>query len=193
MNFSGGKTDNILLFLNPDIKLFISDKKTWWVVIMEILSSIIFKFNFKQTQIYFKHIDVFMMLWTIIMTTMMMTIISDDDYYKMPTVSFATHYSTCYSDFLLQPYSNPTRSKKRLLALCRCLPSACHTWIFQKQVVQHLLATHTTRWINGTELQKVPIVAIYWGWYQNPYNHNPFSSEFLQFRIPTVQNPHGPN
>ena len=33
----------------------------------------------------------------------------------MPTIDFATRYSTRYSDFLLQPYSNPTRSKKSLL------------------------------------------------------------------------------
>ena len=36
--------------------------------------------------------------------------------YSLPTIDFATRYSTRYSDFLLQPYSNPTRSQKRLLA-----------------------------------------------------------------------------
>ena len=35
--------------------------------------------------------------------------------YSLPTIDFATRYSTRYSDFLLQPYSNPTRSQKRLL------------------------------------------------------------------------------
>ena len=35
--------------------------------------------------------------------------------YSLPTIDFATRYSTRYSDFLLQPYSNPTRSKKSLL------------------------------------------------------------------------------
>ena len=33
----------------------------------------------------------------------------------MPTIDFATRYSTRYSDFLLQPFSNPTGSKKSLL------------------------------------------------------------------------------
>ena len=31
-------------------------------------------------------------------------------------IDFATRYSTRYSDFLSQPYSNPTRSQKALLA-----------------------------------------------------------------------------
>ena len=35
--------------------------------------------------------------------------------YSLPTIDFATRCSTRYSDFLLQPYSNPTRSKKNLL------------------------------------------------------------------------------
>ena len=35
--------------------------------------------------------------------------------YSLPTIDFATRYSTRYSDFLLQPYSNPTRSKRSLL------------------------------------------------------------------------------
>ena len=39
--------------------------------------------------------------------------------YSLPTIDFATRYSTRYSDFLLQPYSNPTRSKKSLL-VCAC-------------------------------------------------------------------------
>ena len=34
---------------------------------------------------------------------------------SLPTTDFATRYSTRYSDFLLQPYSNPTRSQKSLL------------------------------------------------------------------------------
>ena len=29
--------------------------------------------------------------------------------YSLPTIDFATRYSTRYSDFFLQPYSNPTR------------------------------------------------------------------------------------
>ena len=40
--------------------------------------------------------------------------------YSLPTIDFATRYSTRYSDFLLQPYSNPTRSQKTLLVLA-CL------------------------------------------------------------------------
>ena len=35
--------------------------------------------------------------------------------YSMPTIDFATHFSTRYSDFLLQPYSNPARSQNSLL------------------------------------------------------------------------------
>ena len=35
--------------------------------------------------------------------------------YLLSAVDFATRYSTRYSDFLLQPYSNPTRSQKSLL------------------------------------------------------------------------------
>ena len=51
-----------------------------------------------------------MMPLTVIITVVM--IITE---YSLPTVDFATRYSTRYSDFLLQPYSNPTRSQKRLL------------------------------------------------------------------------------
>ena len=71
-----------------------------------------------KTQIYFQHVYVFKMLLTIIMTMVMMTIISAMiiiTKYSLPTIDFATRYSTRYSDFLLQPYSNPTRSQKRLL------------------------------------------------------------------------------
>ena len=59
-----------------------------------------------------------MMLLTTIMTMVMMTMISAMmivTKYSLPTIDFATRYSTRYSDFLLQPYSNPTRSKKSLL------------------------------------------------------------------------------
>ena len=71
-----------------------------------------------KTQIYFQHVNVFKMLLTIIMTMVMMTIISAMiiiTKYSLPTIDFATRYSTRYSDFLLQPYSNPTRSQKSLL------------------------------------------------------------------------------
>ena len=71
-----------------------------------------------KTQIYFQHVNVFKMLLTIIMTMVMMTIISAMiiiTKYSLPTIYFATRYSTRYSDFLLQPYSNPTRSEKSLL------------------------------------------------------------------------------
>ena len=34
----------------------------------------------------------------------------------LSAIDFATRYSTRYSDFLSQPYSNPTRSQKTLLA-----------------------------------------------------------------------------
>ena len=59
-----------------------------------------------------------MMLLTTIMTMVMMTMISAMmivTKYSLPTIDFATRYSTRYSDFLLQPDSNPTRSKKSLL------------------------------------------------------------------------------
>ena len=75
-----------------------------------------------KTQIYFQHVNVFKMLLTIIMTMVMMTIISAMmiiTKYSLPTIDFATRYSTRYSDFLLQPYSNPTRSQKSLL-VCAC-------------------------------------------------------------------------
>ena len=38
--------------------------------------------------------------------------------YSLPTIEFATRYSTRYSDFWLQPYSNPTRSKKKTTRRC---------------------------------------------------------------------------
>ena len=47
--------------------------------------------------------------------TVIITVVMIITKYSLPTVDFATRYSTWYSDFLLQPYSNPTRSKKRLL------------------------------------------------------------------------------
>ena len=31
----------------------------------------------------------------------------------LPAIDFATCYTICYSDLLSQPYSNPTRSKKK--------------------------------------------------------------------------------
>ena len=44
--------------------------------------------------------------------------------YSLPTIDFATRYSTRYSNFLLQPYWNPTRSKKaysyRCLHMMQC-------------------------------------------------------------------------
>lgn len=47
--------------------------------------------------------------------------------YSLPTIDFATRYSTRYSDFLLQPYSNPTRSQKRLLVgPCLCMIEVVH-------------------------------------------------------------------
>ena len=76
-----------------------------------------------KTQIYFQHVNVFKMLLTIIMTMVMMTIISAMiiiTKYSLPTIDFATRYSTRYSDFLLQPYSNPTRSQKSLLVGACC-------------------------------------------------------------------------
>ena len=83
---------------------------------MEISSFNIFKSKAaSKTRIYFQHINVFMMLLTIIMTMVMMTLISAMmiiTKYPLPTVDFATCYSTRYSSFLLQPYLNPTRSKK---------------------------------------------------------------------------------
>ena len=60
------------------------------------------------------------MLLTIIITMVMIRIITAGMIiakYSLPTTDFATRYSTRYSDFLLQPCSNPTRSKKRLLVV----------------------------------------------------------------------------
>ena len=72
---------------------------------MEILSFNIFKSKAaSKTRIYFQHINVFMMLLTIIMTMVMMTLISAMmiiTKYSLPTTDFATRYSTRYSDFLL--------------------------------------------------------------------------------------------
>ena len=71
-----------------------------------------------KTEIHFQHINFFMMLLTIIITMVMIRIITAVMIiakYSLPTIDFATRYSTRYSDFLLQPYSNPTRSQKRLL------------------------------------------------------------------------------
>ena len=89
------------------------------VVIMEVLSFISsLSSATSKTQTYFQHINVFMMLLTIIITMVMIrniTAVMIITKYSLPTVDFATRYSTRYSDFLLQPYSNPTRSQKRLL------------------------------------------------------------------------------
>ena len=79
-----------------------------------------------SNDIYFQHINVFMMLLTIIMTMVMMALISAMmiiTKYSLPTTDFATRYSTRYSDFLLQPYSNPTRSQKSLLVGACLSPS----------------------------------------------------------------------
>ena len=70
------------------------------------------------SSVYYLHFMIFMMLLTFIITMAMIRIIMAVmiiTKYSLPTVDFATRYSTRYSDFLLQPYSNPTRSKKRLL------------------------------------------------------------------------------
>ena len=88
-------------------------------VIVEILSFILsLSSATSKTQTYFQHINVFMMLLTIIITMVMIrniTAVMIITKYSLPTVDFATRYSTRYSDFLLQPYSNPTRSQKGLL------------------------------------------------------------------------------
>ena len=79
---------------------------------------IIFNFSNKQTRNLFSTSNVMMKLLTIIKTVVMIRIITAVmiiTKYSLPTVDFATRYSTRYSDFLLQPYSNPTRSQKRLL------------------------------------------------------------------------------
>ena len=58
------------------------------------------------------------MLLTIIITMVMIRIITAVMIiakYSLPTIDFATRYSTRYSDFLIQPYSTPTRSQKGLL------------------------------------------------------------------------------
>ena len=63
-----------------------------------------------------------MLFLTIIMTMVMMTMISAMmivTKYSLPTIDFATRYSTRYSNFLVQPDSNPTQSKKSLL-VCAC-------------------------------------------------------------------------
>ena len=49
--------------------------------------------------------------------------------YSLPTTDFATRYSTRYSDFLVQPYSNPTRSQKSLLVgACWCDSGMWGNW-----------------------------------------------------------------
>ena len=61
------------------------------------------------------------MFLTIIITMVMIriiTVVMIITKYSLPTVDFATRYSTRYSDFLLQPYSNSTRSKKKPTRLC---------------------------------------------------------------------------
>ena len=92
---------------------------------------IIFNFSNKQTRNLFSTSNVMMKLLTIIKTMVMIRIITAVmiiTKYSLPTVDFATNkndlltatrYFTRYSDFLLQPYSNPTRSKKK--ATRRCL------------------------------------------------------------------------
>ena len=90
---------------------------------MEISSFNIFKSKAaSKTRIYFQHINVFMMLLTIIMTMVMMALISAMmiiTKYSLPTVDFATRYSTRYSDFLLQtllkPYSKSKKATRRCL------------------------------------------------------------------------------
>ena len=69
-----------------------------------------------KTQIYFPHINILMMFLTTIMMMTMTSAMMIVTKYSLPTINFATRYSTRYSDFLLQPYSKPTRSKKSLLA-----------------------------------------------------------------------------
>ena len=62
-----------------------------------------------KTKIYFQHINFFMMFLTIIITMVLISIIPAvmiiTTKYSLPTIDFATRYSTRYSDFLLQPYS----------------------------------------------------------------------------------------
>ena len=53
--------------------------------------------------------DSFIMMMMILATIMIPK-------YSLPAIDFATRYSTRYSDFLSQPYSNPTRNQKTLLA-----------------------------------------------------------------------------
>ena len=80
---------------------------------------IIFNFSNKQTRNLFSTSNVMMKLLTIIKTMVMIRIITAVmiiTKYSLPTVNFATRYSTRYSDFLLQPYSIPTRSLNCLLA-----------------------------------------------------------------------------
>ena len=92
---------------------------------------IIFNFSNKQTRNLFSTSNVMMKLLTIIKTMVMIriiTVVMIITKYSLPTVDFATRYSTRYSDFLLQPYSNPTRSQKRLL-VGACLPTNQLTWV----------------------------------------------------------------
>ena len=60
-----------------------------------------------------------MMLLTMVMTMVMMTILSAMTIvtkYSLPTIDFATRYSTRYSDFLLQPYSKGKKPTRLCLA-----------------------------------------------------------------------------
>ena len=47
----------------------------------------------------------------------------------LSAIDFATRYSTRYSDFLSQPYSNPTRSQKTLLAGACSVPVISSDWM----------------------------------------------------------------
>ena len=79
---------------------------------------IIFNFSNNKNINYFQHINVFMMLLTIIMVTIMIiTAVMTITKYSLPTVDFATRYSTRYSDFLLQPYSKSKKATRRCLMM----------------------------------------------------------------------------
>ena len=93
-----------------------------------------------------------MMLLTIIMTMVMITIISAMmiiTKYSLPTIDFATRYSTRYSDFFLQPYSNPTRSQKSLLVGACTWHMACDMWHVTQFMTSHAILViiwHVQQW-----------------------------------------------
>ena len=100
-----------------------------------------------------------MLLTTIMMMTMIsaMMIITK---YSLPTIDFATRYATRYSDFLLQPYSNPTRSKKTPTRLCLIISLSSPIILpvqFQFRCTMHTLLIHKMEDNEDGEISSISI------------------------------------